>query len=810
MTYLIRAFLMAFALLIGAGAASTFAPTLAVAQDAAQTPDYEAWERTAKRADEAVEASRASTAALETLRTQLADWRAQFIAAQSINANAIATVQSQLDALGPVPEEGAEPVDIADQRASLNNRLAELQVPVKTAQLAQNRAEGLITGVDKIIRERSTEELLAFGPSPLNPVHWAAGLSALSETFNAVGHEFKTAWDNPVQRADTQEDLPAVIVLLVIGLVLVIRGRRWSRRISNWVLTDNPGAGRWLSAFCLSLGSLILPFIGIVLLAEAVFATGLVGLRGEQMIQAVIGPFFLFLVWRWLAMRIFPAKEAHTLPLKLDEAERRSGRRYGAALGAVVAGYGFFRLLSEFSGWDEAATNVILFVFVVMAGLLLLRMAGLLRLHTRTSVSEDGEVNFRSSITRALALAMSVVAVVAPILAAVGYSKLANFLLFPSLLSLVLLAALLVLQRLVVEIYVLVTRNRERASESLIPVLIGLVLVIASLPLFALAWGARSAQLVELWTQFTEGINVGGIRISPTVFLTFAVVFSIGYVATRLLQGALKNTILPKTRLDQGGRNAIVSGTGYIGIFLAALVAITSAGLDLSSIAIVAGALSVGIGFGLRTIVENFVSGIILLIERPISEGDWIEVGGVHGTVRDISVRSTRIETFDRSDVIVPNADLVAGRVTNYTRGNTVGRVIVPVGVAYGSDTRRIEGILQEIAEAHPMVLANPAPYVVFKTFGADSLNFEIRAILRDVNFVLSVHSDMNHEIARRFAEEGIEIPFAQRDIWLRNPEALAAGAATTPEDVPAKATSPAPAKPREGDGDAAGDGGDR
>ena len=764
------------------------APQAVVAQQSAPSetqeaagPDYAAWQITAERAEESIERGRASNVALEELRAEIVGWRESLLAAQSTNSSRIATLRTQIEALGPVPESGNESEEIAARRAELNGQLARLQAPVLAAEEAFTRANGIISEIDRIIRERQTDALLTLGPSPLNPVLWGRGLRELGATVTELVAEVTEAWANPSQREATTKDLPVILLLTAVGLVLIMRGRRWATRLGVR-LYDRWNSGKDVWGFLVSLTQVALPLVGLFVLTEALFATGLIGLKGSEIVSALPIWGATLLGARWLAGRLFPARMSAP-PLAVQPERRGEARSYTTLLAVLMVLQGVIGLLSEVGDFSDETVVVLSFPIIVMTALVLFRLGQFLTGQMTTHAEEGGDVGYRNRVVRVLSRGAMLVSVVAPVAAAIGFTAAANALIYPFVLMLALLSAVLLLQKLVSDIYALVTHSPDGQADALIPVLIGFLLTLAALPFLALIWGARVADLTEIWARFREGFSLGGTRISPTDFLAFVLIFTFGYALTRLVQGALRTSVLPKTKIDPGGQNAIVVGLGYVGIFVAALVAITSAGIDLSSIAIVAGALSVGIGFGLQTIVSNFVSGIILLIERPISEGDWIEVGGQQGYVRDISVRSTRIETFDRTDVIVPNADLVSGTVTNFTRGNTVGRVIVPVGVAYGSDTRRVEAILREIAEAHPMVLAQPAPAVLFQGFGADSMDFEIRAILRDVNWMMAVKSEMNHQIVKRFAEEGIEIPFAQRDVWIRNPEALReGGAAARPE----------------------------
>ena len=761
LTYL-RLFLVLGALSLGG---------IAQAQDA---PDFDAFQSLANTVETDLQEGRLSDEAFENLRARLVDWRERLLAAQDINEVQIEALTAQIDALGPAPGEGAtEPEDIAARRAALNQQLATAREPRLQAEEARARANALIGRIDTTLRDRQADEIFRLQRTPLDPELWSQAAGSLLSALSDIREELAGNIAARVERGTLWDRLPVVVLLLVAAIVLIARGPRWVEYLIRRIEARSGEQARIVYGFLVSLGAILAPILGISLINAALISTELLGPTGRSLAVGINVAIFAYAATRWLGGRLFPESESLTTPLALSDGERSEGRFLAQVLGLVTGMLLLVEVLGEGEIFSAEVVSVYSLPLFVILGLTLFRLGRLLT-HVKHGDGTSAGSSFPATVTRFLGRAVQFVGIIGPLAAAVGYFKMAQSVMLPTASTVWLLGLLAVLHVFIRAAYGLARRlNREKASLALTPVLISFVFWIGAIPMLALIWGARTTDLGEIWARFQAGVRLGDTTISPGAFLTFAVVFALGFLLTRLFQGALKSSVLPRTKMDKGGQNAVISGLGYLGITLAAVVGITSAGIDLSNLAIIVGALGVGIGFGLQNIVNNFVSGIILLIERPISEGDWVEVNGQMGTVRAISVRSTRIETFDRTDVIVPNGDLISGTVTNWTRGNSIGRVIVPVGVAYGTDTKKVEKILKEIAEAHPVVTSTPPPQVFFMRFGADSLDFEIRAILKDVNFLLSVHSDMNHEIARRFAEEGIEIPFAQRDIWLRNPEAL-------------------------------------
>ncbi|WP_127900399.1 DUF3772 domain-containing protein [Solirhodobacter olei] len=768
--------LRAALLLLLAASAPAAVPGLALAQTQNQqhAPNYKAWETFADKAEKAIANPDTSNLALDMLRRQVVDWRSQFQAAQNANKTQIATLQSQISALGPPPAKGTtEAPEIADRRKKLNDQLATLQAPGLAADEAFTRADGIVREIDNVARQRQAAALMHLGPTPLNPATWPAALALVTDTASTVWTETSQAWSSPFRRAELGSAVPVILLYLALAALLLARGRRWLWRLLRRLSRKFSDAGQEVAAHAASILQVAVSIAGVLAVYGALLETGLFGLTGLRIlhVMAVMGG--VIFVALWLGAEMFPRGDGRFAVLELSADRRREGRFHAGLLGVLVA-LDMLRQVAFHGGPNNDAANAVLaFPILVLAGFSLVRLARLLKRHVQNCGSQDETAGYRHRLTAFLSRGLMVIGIGGPVFAAIGYRAAATAVILPAAVSVALIAFLVVAQRITDASYRWIARAPAGEDGGLVPVLIGFVLTVLSLPVFALIWGARVADLAELWMQFAQGFQIGSTHISPANFLTFAILFAVGYGITRLVQGGLRSSVLPRTRIDVGGRNAITVGVGYLGIVLSALVAITGAGIDLSGLAIVAGALTVGIGFGLQNIVSNFVSGVILLIERPVGEGDWIEVGGVQGTVRSISVRSTRIETFDRADVIVPNSNLITGTVTNMTKFSRIGRLIVPVGVAYGTDTRHVDKVLREIAEAHPLVVLNPKPQIVFTGFGADALSFEMRVILRDINFVLDVKTELNHQIAERFAQEGFEIPFAQRDIWLRNPEAL-------------------------------------
>src|SRR6185436_10930601 len=222
--------------------------------------------------------------------------------------------------------------------------------------------------------------------------------------------------------------------------------------------------------------------------------------------------------------------------------------------------------------------------------------------------------------------------------------------------------------------------------------------------------------------------------------------------------------VLSQTRVDSGVRDSIVKGANYAGYVAATGFALSAAGLDFSNLAIIAGALGVGIGFGLQSIVNNFISGLILLAERPVRAGDWVEVKGAEGLIKQINVRSTEIETFDNCTVIVPNSLLITEPVRNWMHRDTIGRFVVQVPVSLSADPSAVKGIILKAAKDHALVLYHPEPVLVMKDFGEHGYVFELRASVGDVLSGALVASDIRFAILAAFKEQGIELPSLVRD----------------------------------------------
>ncbi len=724
--------------------------------------------------------------------------------------------QSQLDALGPPPEEGAapEPAEIATQRERLGTDIAAIDGQIKQVELIIARASELDRRITRLARRQLLDQLTTSFPFPLSP----DTVSTAVPEFLGVVREIVDspfAWWQALEPNDRRTaTIRAIIVVplaLAIGLFFRIALRRWFGRDPT---IEEPTYTRSLIAAVAEAGA-----TGVV--PALIFAGFLY--RATHQGTLIAGPFrdfvvafctaMILIILAWALPRAVLAPDHpnwRLIPVKPKNA-RKIGRRISVLAGIVSVDL-LLRLFGEHHDTSDQLLALYVMVVSTLEATLLLSLTPS-RLWTEDGsgapLDSDDEDDDEESPNKPpqtwlyLRRAVAGASVVSILAAFLGFSYLSAYLTTNLVISSVVLGVLILVRGVLRELIGAAFRSRFLMAKLRIRhrmrtiakfwfrIALDGVLAFVALVALAPAWGVPQGDVWRLTSRLLSGIEIGNVTISITEIFVAVFAFFAAIVLTRMAQRALEDQILPQTRLDAGVRNSIKVGVGYAGIALAALIAFALLGLDLSNLAIIAGALSVGIGFGLQSIVNNFVSGMILLVERPIKAGDWIQIGEHEGFVRRISVRATEIETFTKASVIIPNSELLSGALTNMTHKDQYGRVDVSVGVAYGSDVDQVMTILQEALEAHPRILKFPESSVVFLGFGDSSLDFQARGFIGSIIWRIFVQSDLLVDIYRRLNEAGIEIPFPQRDLHLKDIDRLEAALADRPRPPEPSATRP-------------------
>ncbi|WP_404480553.1 mechanosensitive ion channel family protein [Novosphingobium sp. BL-52-GroH] len=707
--------------------------------------------------------------------------------------------EAQLAELGTATPKGqSELAWVKKKRVELNDKVSFEEGPAIAARDIEARNGVLIKEIDQILRQKRRQKLFSHSHPFLSAHTWAMAIRDMrSGRINVVPQTTIRQPHPDLVGVPLPVRLAIVAAITIAAAWIAARCRRSLRAaIDRRNTSMGTPRSRLGLAFARDLLDIAIPAIVLlIVLASVTLFTADLPLMASfswEIISAGMTVIFA----RWLGQSIFSPAFPPAQLVQIPDGASEAAIRIMTMLGVALAADGLADYADQQPGNSAATGAIASFLIVVAAGFLTWRLARILKGATgaRAAADEaaahDPKAGRATDMVRPAARVMTFAAGLGVLAALAGYIALARYLLTSTLMSFAVVCTALFLYRSLTEASELLFHRRESTGSrylQLLPLAFGFALFVLTLPIVAVTWGFSVEKVIDWILALKNGVEVGQIRVSFGSVMTFALVFLLGYALTRWLQRVLHYAVLDRLRMEAGARAAVLTGFGYVGLTLSALVAITAAGLDLSSLAFIAGALSVGVGFGLQSVVANFVSGIILLIERPIKVGDWIEVGTYSGHVRKIAFRSTHIETFDRHEVIIPNTELISGSVTNLTYGGSLGRITLPVGIAYGCDVETARKVLLDVLTGNSRVLDDPAPAVVLDSLGDSAINLKALCFVGNVNQRQAVRSDLYFAILNALEKAGIGIPFPQRDIWLhtddvdtrRKPQSE--GAARTP-----------------------------
>ena len=721
-----------------------------------------------------------SGAALIELRARAAGAHEDLLAKAADLGNQQAAAQAQLKDLGPAPTDArAEAPALVAERARLTALTAELGASVNLARQLATRAGQAFDRLNERRRILFTDKLFERSRGMFDSGVWVDVVRGVPEELRGVA-SLVGSWWRFVADSGYDRSGAALATLLGLALAAIVAWRAFRRRL----VFEQPVESRFDKALA-GLSSLAIAALPAPVAIAVVIAT----LDAYALLPATIRQFAAGLnlavavasFGRGIALGVLaPASPWRRLP-RMEDATARL--LHGHFLWAVRAlAVAVFLNTVHRQVVAPPALTIATSAFMALAVALLL-----IHLLRRLRRPQDGGDAPALSAPGLMAIGWIAAALILGALVA-GYVGLASFIAERLVVAVAVFGAayltIVLLDALFAEIVVAdkpvgraVAANlglRPQTVElagTLVSAVLRLAVVIAAvlaIGAILVALGPRGLAAYEVFGRLPDtllGAGIAGITISLGTIFAAAILLLLGLLATRAVQRWLERQFLPRTSLDPGLQHSVSAIVGYVGVIAVAGLALAEAGIDLQKIALIAGALSVGIGFGLQSVVSNFVSGLILLAERPIRVGDSIVVKGEEGWVRRIRVRATEIETFERASVIIPNSELITGVVKNWTHANTMGRIILKIGVDYASDPEQVRDLLLACANEHPQVVDVPPPRALLLNFGDNALEFELRCVVADFDRSLIVKSDLYFAILRRLRAAGIRIPAPQREV---------------------------------------------
>ena len=689
---------------------------------------------------------------------------------------ALAAAKSELSLLGAAPAAGQppEPDDIARTRADRNYYLGVLSAAKTAVNSANLRIDNLMDAIQDIRRKNFTTSLLQPVPGVFSYQTWSGVPDYVPSATHRVGDILAGWWDSLSDR----NDVSLVVfesILVLLALFAAAAYGTWRLRHRSSEMDQNPFWRRAVVAGASVLLWMLPVVVPIAFIYGRVAQTHELPERVDWLLYATAQSIIVILAVSVLAVTVFAPRAPYWRLIPLSD---RTARHVCGLVLALAIVYGITTLAYTITRVVQAPFSLTIAVALPSS----LLQAGIIAAILTSSKGPRQETTLSPRLLAVLR-APAWIAVFAIVVSAIaGYLALARFLaqqvvVTGSILAFAYVLLLLVdglmhglgddqsaIGRWIKDKSALQQQRREQLILPL-GLFLKAVVIAMSAPLMLLQWGYTWPDIYEWYTQLFYGFRIGNTQVSIAVVLASVIVFGLAYGAARLFQGWLDERVLKPAGVSGSIRDSIRVGVGYSGVVVAAIAAFSYAGFSLSNLAILAGAFSVGIGFGLQSVVNNFVSGLILLAERPIKVGDLVVVGGEEGYVRKISVRSTEVETFERASVVIPNSQLITEKVKNWTLRDNIRRIAIPVKVAHSSDPEVVKSILLQAAKDHPSVLTLPTPSYDFEDFDVDGLKFKLYAFV-DMRAGGNMTADLRIAILKAFQQSGIAISSRQPEVW--------------------------------------------